>query len=160
MSTLHLDVNTLIYLGTTLIMGVGFIWKMKTDQTSTASVIKTELGHMKEIQEQNREDFNNSLVSIKEDFYNSMESVKDDFKQKLDESSKVSKELINSELKHVVNIMEINHKNLTEDINRLEKKSDESNHVRERVSILESGMNEMKFRIDNYFNNQKGIMEE
>lgn len=149
MSILHLDINTLVYLGTTLIMGAGFIWKMKTDQTSTASVIKSELGHMKEIQEQNKEDFNNS-----------MESIKDDFKQKLDDNSKTNKELINTELKHIVNIMEINHKNLTEDINRLEKKSDESNHVRERVSILESGMNEMKFRMDSYFSGKKGMIEE
>ncbi len=67
MSILHLDVNTLIYLGTTLIMGAGFIWKMKTDQTSTASVIKSELGHMKEIQEQNKEDFKQQLEEVKKD---------------------------------------------------------------------------------------------
>lgn len=67
MSILHLDVNTLIYLGTTLIMGVGFIWKMKTDQTSTASVIKTELDYMKEIQEQNKEDFKQQLDEVKKD---------------------------------------------------------------------------------------------
>ena len=67
MSMLHLDINTLIYLGTTLVMGVAFIWKMKTDQTATAGVIKTELGHMKEIQEQNREDFKQQLDEVKKD---------------------------------------------------------------------------------------------
>lgn len=67
MSILHLDINTILYLGTTLIMGAGFIQKMKADQISTASVIKSELSHMKEIQEQNKEDFKQQLEEVKKD---------------------------------------------------------------------------------------------
>jgi hypothetical protein len=33
--------------------------------------------------------------------------------------------------------MEINHKNLTEDINRLEKKQEESNKIKERLAMQE-----------------------
>ena len=78
---LHININTLIYIVTTLVMGIGFIWKMKNDQTSTASVIKTELSYMKKAQEQHKEDFNNSLESIKEDFGEKLEAVKADLKE-------------------------------------------------------------------------------
>ena len=78
---LHININTLVYIVTTLVMGIGFIWKMKNDQTSTASVIKTELTYMKEAQEQHKEDFNKSLESIKEDFGQRLEEVRADLKE-------------------------------------------------------------------------------
>ena len=78
---LHININTLIYIVTTLVMGIGFIWKMKNDQTSTASVIKTELAYMKEAQEQHKEDFSKSLESIKEDFGQRLEEVRADLKE-------------------------------------------------------------------------------
>ena len=67
MNMLHIDINTMIYILTTFVMGIGFIWKMKTDHTTTASVITAELNHMKEIQEQNKEEFKQQLNEVKKD---------------------------------------------------------------------------------------------
>lgn len=78
---LHININTLVYIVTTLVMGIGFIWKIKNDQISTTSVIKTELSYMKEAQEQHKEDFNKSLESIKEDFGQRLEEVRADLKE-------------------------------------------------------------------------------
>lgn len=67
MTMLHIDVNTMLYLLTTLVIFVGFFWKMKNNQETTASVIKAEIGYLKEIQEQSKEDFKQQLASVKLD---------------------------------------------------------------------------------------------
>ena len=59
------------------------------------------------------------------------------FASKLEASSKANKEMLNTELKHVIHIMEINHKNLSDDIARLEKKQEESNKIKERLAMQE-----------------------
>lgn len=59
------------------------------------------------------------------------------FASKLEENSKASKQLLESEIKHVVALMEINHRNLREDISRLEKKQEESNKIKERLAMQE-----------------------
>lgn len=59
------------------------------------------------------------------------------FASKLEENSKASKQLLESEIKHVVALMEINHRNLREDIGRLEKKQEESNKIKERLAMQE-----------------------
>ena len=59
------------------------------------------------------------------------------FASRLEETSRANKELINNELKHVIHIMELNHKNLVNDINRLEKKQEESNKIKERLAMQE-----------------------
>ena len=59
------------------------------------------------------------------------------FASKLEATSRANKELLNTELKHVINIMELNHRNLSEDISRLEKKQEESNKIKERLAMQE-----------------------
>lgn len=59
------------------------------------------------------------------------------FAARLEENSKSNRELLNTELKHILNIMEINHKNIIHDINRLEKKQEESNKIKERLAMQE-----------------------
>jgi len=59
------------------------------------------------------------------------------FASKLKENSEANKELLSNELKHVIHIMEINHKNLSDDIARLEKKQEESNKIKERLAMQE-----------------------
>ena len=48
------------------------------------------------------------------------------FAARLEGNNKASKELLSSEIRHVINIMELNHKAVCADISRLEKKQEES----------------------------------
>ena len=57
------------------------------------------------------------------------------FASKLEQNSKANKQLLESELKHVVAIMELNHNNLRDDIGRLEKKQEESNKIKLTVRV-------------------------
>jgi hypothetical protein len=59
------------------------------------------------------------------------------FAARLENNNKSNKELISAELKHVINLMEINHNNLREDIGRLERKQEESNKIKERLAMQE-----------------------
>lgn len=88
------------------------------------------------------------------------------FVTKIDSSNKAQKTFFESEIKHLTKLIELNHANLQgeiqrlkekndsefkgikEDINRLEVKSDQANHVRERVSVLEASAKSAHNRID------------
>jgi hypothetical protein len=59
------------------------------------------------------------------------------FAAELKASTKAHQDLLNSEISHVVNLIEINHNNLKEDIQRLEKKQEESNRIKERLAMQE-----------------------
>jgi hypothetical protein len=59
------------------------------------------------------------------------------FAARVENNNKSNKELISAELKHVINLMEINHNNLREDIGRLERKQEESNKIKERLAMQE-----------------------
>ena len=59
------------------------------------------------------------------------------FAARLENNNKSNKEMLTAELKHIINIMEINHNNLRDDISRLEKKQEESNRLKERVAMQE-----------------------
>ena len=78
---LHIDLNTLIYLGTTIAMCVGFVYKIRSSSEKTADVIKTELSYMKKLQEENKSDFKDTLDGVKEDFRETLDNVKVDLKE-------------------------------------------------------------------------------
>lgn len=59
------------------------------------------------------------------------------FGAELKSSSKAHQELLNTEIAHVINLMNVNHVNLKEDIERLEKKQEESNKIKERLAMQE-----------------------
>lgn len=59
------------------------------------------------------------------------------FVAKLEASTKASRDLFNNELNHITKMMELNHKNLREDISRLERKQEESNRIKERLAMQE-----------------------
>ena len=90
------------------------------------------------------------------------------FAARLEENGKASKEIIDQQLKNVIAMIEMNYKslsgdiqrlkehnedstrNLKDDIRRLEQKADESNHVRERVCMLEASTKSAHHRIDTF----------
>lgn len=86
---LHININTLVYIVTTLVMGIGFIWKIKNDQISTASVIKTEMKHIKEAQDQHKEDFKQQLDEVKKDLKEDIGRLE----RKQEESNKIKERL-------------------------------------------------------------------
>lgn len=60
------------------------------------------------------------------------------FAARLEGATKINKEIISSEISHVLKLMEINHQNLKDDISRLEKKQEESNKIKERLATQEA----------------------
>ena len=80
------------------------------------------------------------------------------FASKLEQNSKANKQLLESELKHVVAIMELNHNNLRDDIGRLEKKQEESNKIKERLAMQEVLTKDIQIMLVNHLaeeHNQK-----
>ena len=77
------------------------------------------------------------------------------FAARLEENNKASKELLSSEIKHVVQLMELNHRNLTDDINRLEKKQEESNRIKERLAMQEVLMSDVQQLIHDHIENDR-----
>lgn len=77
------------------------------------------------------------------------------FVAKLDSNSRANAEMLNTEIKHVTEIIELNHQNLKEDIIRLEKKQEESNKIKERLATQEVLMNELQATVHDHLNNSK-----
>ena len=77
------------------------------------------------------------------------------FAARLEENNKASKELLSSEIKHVVQLMELNHRNLTDDINRLEKKQEESNRIKKRLAMQEVLMSDVQQLIHDHIENDR-----
>lgn len=59
------------------------------------------------------------------------------FGAELKSNSKAHQELLNTEIAHVINLMNVNHNILKEDIQRLERKQEESNKIKERLAMQE-----------------------
>ena len=76
------------------------------------------------------------------------------FAARLEENSKANKQLLESEIKHVVAIMELNHNNLRDDIGRLEKKQEESNKIKERLAMQEVLTKDIQAILASHIDNQ------
>ena len=72
------------------------------------------------------------------------------FAARLEENNKANKELLTSEIKHVINIMEISNKSLREDIGRLERKQEESNKIKERLTMQEVFTSDIKAMLQSH----------
>lgn len=76
------------------------------------------------------------------------------FAARLENNNKSNKELISAELKHVINLMELNHNNLREDISRLERKQEESNKIKERLAMQEVLTADIQAILKSHVNNE------
>lgn len=74
------------------------------------------------------------------------------FVARLEGATRINKEIISSELSHVLKLMEVNHQNLKDDISRLEKKQEESNKIKERLATQEALVAEMQSILHNHLN--------
>lgn len=77
------------------------------------------------------------------------------FAARLEGNNKASKELLSSEIKHVINIMELNHKTVCADISRLEKKQEESNRIKERLAMQEVLMTDVQALLHDHMENDR-----
>lgn len=77
------------------------------------------------------------------------------FAARLEGNNKASKELLSSEIRHVINIMEINHKAVCADISRLEKKQEESNRIKERLAMQEVLMTDVQALLHDHMENDR-----
>lgn len=69
------------------------------------------------------------------------------FGAELKSNSKAQQELLNTEIAHVVELMNVNHANLKEDIHRLERKQEESNKIKERLAMQEVLVADLQERV-------------
>ena len=76
------------------------------------------------------------------------------FAARLENATKMNREAISTEIQHVLKLMEINHQNLKDDINRLEKKQEESNKIKERLATQEVLVAELQSVIHTYISEQ------
>ena len=74
------------------------------------------------------------------------------FIARLEGATRINKEIISSELSHVLKLMEVNHQNLKDDISRLEKKQEESNKIKERLATQEALVAEMQSILHDHLN--------
>ena len=72
------------------------------------------------------------------------------FAARLENATNTNKEIISTEISHVLKLMEVNHQNLKDDISRLEKKQSESNQVKERLAKQEILVAELQSVIHTY----------
>ena len=72
------------------------------------------------------------------------------FAARLENATETNKEIISTEISHVLKLMEINHQNLKDDISRLEKKQSESNQVKERLAKQEILVAELQSVVHTY----------
>ena len=88
------------------------------------------------------------------------------FISKLESSTKSNKEFFKAEISHLTDLLQLNHSNLQseiqrlkekqsddikglrENLDRLEEKTDQVNHVRERLTIAEASLKSLHKRLD------------
>ena len=72
------------------------------------------------------------------------------FAARFENAKNTNKEIISTEISHVLKLMEVNHQNLKDDISRLEKKQEESNRIKERLAKQEILVSELQSVVHTY----------